>query len=560
MAKVHLAPLAGPTDVAAVRAAVSPRKRKMSYVPMSAASRTPSAKPRSLLSRINTVRTLDIAKLGNVAADLVAKAKLSDGLAVRRDINLVAVLAALLGIGAAIWAENVLYWAGNVPSPMVDGLKAVSSASTALLCACVFQRRKLDLKLRAVHSLSRTERSLGRMQTMRHWHIARPLLLELLACAVHSPPWFHRMVTINAGDYENPNPARYSLDALASTWMVAVRPYLLVHFLHDQLGLNDLSAQMVAHWNNVTFDTWFTVRMVALEHALAFIFGVFATVTATMSYLLRTWERPLCAPWRAEVPWFCSNTPAAVTAAGAGNATAAAASAAAAGFAPQVVLGSGADGTVNHNFIANSAWNVIITMTTVGYGDMYPSSHGGRFIATLAALMGITLVALMVDMIHKSMEFSQAEEKAYRLVQERRAKLQLQRTACVVIQASARFYLFGPRPREGAAVSGGLVTGHRARMRLTNFVETLREFRAQKDAIANLRGHNDTLMQSLGRNLGAMTASMEDQHAQLHRKVEALEAQATAQAELQGKLLHHMELLQSMVQELREPLQTSTEV
>jgi hypothetical protein len=555
MAKVHIVS-AAPTDVATVSAAVSRPKRKPSYVPMSAASLTPSAKPRSLLSRMNTVRTLDIVNMGNVAADLVAKARLSDGLAVRRDINLMAVLAALLGIGAAIWAENVLYWDSNVPSPMVDGLKAVSSASTALLCACVFQRRKLDLKLRAVHSLSQTERSLGRMQTMRHWHIARPLLLELLACAVHSPPWCHSLWTINAGDYENPNPARYSLDALASTWMVAVRPYLLVHFLHDQLGLNDLSAQMVAHWNNVSFDTWFTVRMVALEHALAFVFGVFATVTATMSYLLRTWERPLCAPWRAEVPWFCSNTPAAATAAaGAGNATAAVA-----GFAPQVVLGSGADGTVNHNFIANSAWNVIITMTTVGYGDMYPSSHGGRFIATLAALMGITLVALMVDMIHKSMEFSQAEEKAYRLVQERRAKLQLQRTACVVIQASARFYLLGPRPHEGAAVSAGLVTGHRARMRLTNFVETLREFRAQKDAIANLRGHNDTLMQSLGRNMGAMTASMEDQHAQLHRKVEALEAQAKGQAELQGKLLHHMELLQSMVQELREPLQTSSEV
>ena len=39
---------------------------------------------------------------------------------------------------------------------------------------------------------------------------------------------------------------------------------------------------------------------------------------------------------------------------------------------------------------------LIITMTTVGYGDFYPSTIPGRGLAIIACVIGITLVSILV--------------------------------------------------------------------------------------------------------------------------------------------------------------------
>lgn len=50
------------------------------------------------------------------------------------------------------------------------------------------------------------------------------------------------------------------------------------------------------------------------------------------------------------------------------------------------------------NFYAfsNNIWNVIVTMTTVGYGDIYPKSHMGRFVGIIACMWGVVAVSFLV--------------------------------------------------------------------------------------------------------------------------------------------------------------------
>lgn len=48
---------------------------------------------------------------------------------------------------------------------------------------------------------------------------------------------------------------------------------------------------------------------------------------------------------------------------------------------------------VFHNFFEALYWSTC-TLTTVGYGDFYPSSNIGRFICMLSSLMGIAIIAL----------------------------------------------------------------------------------------------------------------------------------------------------------------------
>jgi len=51
---------------------------------------------------------------------------------------------------------------------------------------------------------------------------------------------------------------------------------------------------------------------------------------------------------------------------------------------------------MNFNFIENSIWLIIITMTTVGYGDFYPRTFFGRLLDIFIAVWGIFIISMMV--------------------------------------------------------------------------------------------------------------------------------------------------------------------
>jgi len=66
--------------------------------------------------------------------------------------------------------------------------------------------------------------------------------------------------------------------------------------------------------------------------------------------------------------------------------------------------------------LINSIWMTIITMTTVGYGDFFPSENYGRLICILSYLIGCILVSLTVVSLAIISEFSEREKKCYSII------------------------------------------------------------------------------------------------------------------------------------------------
>jgi hypothetical protein len=107
--------------------------------------------------------------------------------------------------------------------------------------------------------------------------------------------------------------------------------------------------------------------------------------------------------------------------------------------------------------LTNAMWLVIITMTTVGYGDAYPSTPGGRFVVALAAVLGMILTSLVVVALSNLSTFSPAQQRAYFAIKDQLGLERRQNSAALVIrrvfELRASFHLFTLSKAFGAALT-----------------------------------------------------------------------------------------------------------
>ena len=66
-------------------------------------------------------------------------------------------------------------------------------------------------------------------------------------------------------------------------------------------------------------------------------------------------------------------------------------------------------------------WYTIITMTSVGYGDIYAVTPPGRYVALLAALLGEAYVSLLVALISSWLTLEEKEGLSMQKIKEQQA-------------------------------------------------------------------------------------------------------------------------------------------
>jgi hypothetical protein len=61
---------------------------------------------------------------------------------------------------------------------------------------------------------------------------------------------------------------------------------------------------------------------------------------------------------------------------------------------------------------SNGIWNIIVAITTVGYGDFYAATHVGRFITIMSVFSGTLIISLTVVTLTQLSTFSENEQKS----------------------------------------------------------------------------------------------------------------------------------------------------
>lgn len=78
-------------------------------------------------------------------------------------------------------------------------------------------------------------------------------------------------------------------------------------------------------------------------------------------------------------------------------------------------------------------WNTVITLTSAGYGELYPKTFFGRIVGVVICFWGVLIISFFVVTVTNMLNFTASEEKAYYLLMKLYYKTELKRKAIRVL-------------------------------------------------------------------------------------------------------------------------------
>mmetsp|Transcript_8091 Transcript_8091/g.8799 ORF Transcript_8091/g.8799 Transcript_8091/m.8799 type:complete len:510 (-) Transcript_8091:231-1760(-) len=254
-------------------------------------------------------------------------------------------------------------------------LLTISSVTTLLLVLALYQRYA------ALYNVMVVRHEQTHVQTFFSSGLLKNFLLEVFFCFPHPSVLLYGAET--SIDDGSGTVTTYNWNSLLITGTINFRLYLYcrIFVIYSQYSAG--RAQRITNMYGLDANYVFTIRCLMKKKPLAVLGWSFMVSGILGGYCFRTLERP--------------------------------------------------DQESFHS-IWNATWCSVITMTTVGYGDVVPKSFFGRIMGIVLSLWGVAVVSLMVIFISAGLEFNTGERKSYQTMEKLELKGKLRKSAALVIE------------------------------------------------------------------------------------------------------------------------------
>ena len=221
------------------------------------------------------------------------------------------------------------------------------------------------------------------------------LFLEIFLNSIISIPNCDKEITISQRNPQKPK-AKIFLDIIITILNLFLRSYHFIKYIIIQSRYFKYDCEKICLDCNVTMDYLFVIKAEFQEKPFLFVSVLLVESIIIFGYSVRSIEM-----------FF--------------------------------MFGEEIEKVQDWRFIWNGYWCIIITMSTVGFGDFYPISLLGRFIVIISSIWGNFLISMMVAALTVAVEFNNNENLSYEMIKAALAEVEYGKIGTVFFQTLIRY-------------------------------------------------------------------------------------------------------------------------
>lgn len=324
-----------------------------------------------------------------------------------RQAGLFGVLGTMFAMGQNEW----LMTGGRPSDGVMFFLKASNTMLTVICIICILRAYYLAAISKRLHLHVHHLRDMNLEKVGYGWIWDPALCMELLILAIHNPPFLSRSFIM-----EDMGPNIY---VLRSETMMAsfnmVRLYLIWRVIRDWM-VDDLPKRFtLAGFQRLKIGTSFAIkRMLNSWYAIVYLALAWFAILFLLAYWFRAVEITAC-----QLPGIpaeemherCLEQ-----------------------GATEWGIGRNAFTKVNDYYMYNAIWFMIVTSTSVGYGDVVPTTSLGRMVASFSGVVGLVFMSLLTASMANQLQWSPGEASANVILKREVSRLKRREIAAFMIQ------------------------------------------------------------------------------------------------------------------------------